>query len=178
MKETESPTVLVLGGARSGKSTFAEARVQSAPGPWVYIATAQIWDEEMQSRVATHRARRVAGWQTIEEPMDLPAVLAQASGRPVLVDCLTLWLTNLLLAERNIADATADLLAATLKRDALTVFVSNEVGLGIVPENALARRFRDEAGLLHQSVGRIARDVVLCVAGYPLAVKGTLVGGT
>jgi len=166
--------VLVLGGARSGKSAYAEARLQRAPGPWVYIATAQIWDDEMRQRVAGHRARRTAGWHTVEEPLDLAGALDRAAGAPVLVDCLTLWLTNLILAEHDVAAATADLLAVCARRVAPTVLVGSEVGLGIVPDNALARRFRDEAGLLHQAVGRVVDDIVLCVAGYPLAVKGAL----
>ncbi|GBQ64697.1 adenosylcobalamin biosynthesis bifunctional protein CobP [Ameyamaea chiangmaiensis NBRC 103196] len=163
---------LVLGGARSGKSAYAEARTRRAPGPWRYIATAQAWDDEMRTRIDRHRAARGPGWETVETPFDVPGALADAGARPVLVDCLTLWLSNLLLGERDIASATADLLAALARRQAPTVLVGSEVGLGIVPENALARRFRDEAGLLHQSVAVVAQHVVLCIAGCPMAARG------
>jgi adenosylcobinamide kinase/adenosylcobinamide-phosphate guanylyltransferase len=162
---------LILGGARSGKSRYAEGLVQALPGPWVYIATAQAFDCEMRDRIAEHRARRTAGWQTLDAPLDLGGALREAGEHPVLVDCLTLWLTNLMLGEHDIEAAVDAALRAVAARDALTVLVASEVGLGIVPENALARRFRDEAGLLHQRVAAIASDVVLMVAGLPLKVK-------
>lgn len=167
---------LVLGGARSGKSRLAEALVTALPGPWVYIATAQAFDAEMVQRIAHHRASRVPGWETVEAPLDLPDAIDAAAGRPVLVDCLTLWVSNLLLADRGIAAATADLTAALARATAPVVLVGNEVGLGIVPDNALARRFRDEAGRLHQHLAARADRVVFTVAGLPLAVKGTLPG--
>ena len=157
----------VLGGARSGKSRHAEALVQREPPPWRYVATGQAFDAEMAERIAAHRARRDARWQTVEAPLDLPAALACAE--PVLVDCLTLWVSNLLLA-----DAAPDwpaLLAALDGRAAATVLVSNEVGLGIVPDNALARRFRDVAGILHQRIAARADRVALIVAGLPVRVK-------
>ncbi len=160
---------LVLGGARSGKSRHAEALVMRSPPPWTYVATAQAFDDEMRARIAAHRAARAPGWVTVEAPLDLPAALA-AHG-PVLVDCLTLWLTNLLLAERDVDAAAASLEAALTARLAPTVLVSNEVGLGIVPDNALARRFRDAAGILHQRLAARAERVVMMVAGIPMQVK-------
>ncbi|MCQ8277098.1 bifunctional adenosylcobinamide kinase/adenosylcobinamide-phosphate guanylyltransferase [Acetobacteraceae bacterium KSS8] len=164
---------LVLGGARSGKSRYAEALFESWPAPWLYLATGRAWDDEMRARIALHRDRRDAGWRTREEPVALADALREAGGQPVLVDCLTLWLTNLILEEHDIAAATNALLDALRARDAATVLVGSEVGLGIVPDNALSRRFRDEAGLLHQRIAALADKVVLVVAGLPLVVKET-----
>ena len=161
---------LVLGGARSGKSAYAEAVIEAAPGPWLYLATAQAFDDEMVARIAQHRARRSGLWRTRDVPLALPEAVADSAG-PVLVDCLTLWLTNLILAEADIADAVARLLAACADAPGPLVLVGNEVGLGIVPDNALARRFRDEAGRLHQRLAARADRVVLTVAGLPLIVK-------
>ena len=166
------PLTLILGGARSGKSAYGEALI--GPRPAVYIATAQRWEEdaEMTERIALHQARRGAGWQTIEEPFDLPGVLATLpEGRPVLIDCLTLWLTNLLLAERDIPATTTALLAALSTAPGPVLCIANEVGLGIVPDNALARRFRDEAGRLNQAVAAVADRVVFIAAGLPLVLK-------
>lgn len=162
----------VLGGARSGKSRHAEALVEALPAPWIYVATAEALDDEMRERIAHHRARREARWHTVDAPRDLPEVLAGLSvDAPVLVDCLTLWLTNLMLAEADLPDAF-DRLAAVLRAPrGPIVLVSNEVGLGIVPEHALARRFRDEAGRLHQRVAALSDHVVMMVAGLPLVVK-------
>ncbi|MBN9448996.1 MAG: bifunctional adenosylcobinamide kinase/adenosylcobinamide-phosphate guanylyltransferase [Bosea sp.] len=169
---TVPPLTLVLGGARSGKSRHAETLIEALPAPWIYIATAQAYDEEMRARIAEHRARRSPDWRTIDAPMALPEALrAVPPGRPVLVDCLTLWLTNLILAERDIAIATGDLMLACREAQGPIVLVSNEVGLGIVPENALARRFRDEAGRLHQRLASQAERVVFMVAGLPMQVK-------
>ena len=169
---TLPPLTLVLGGARSGKSRHAEALIEALPAPWVYIATAQAYDDEMRARIAEHRARRSQDWRTVDAPMALPEALrAVPSGQPVLVDCLTLWLTNLILAERDIAIATGELMAACREAQGPVVLVSNEVGLGIVPENALARRFRDEAGRLHQRLASQAERVVFMVAGLPMQVK-------
>jgi adenosyl cobinamide kinase/adenosyl cobinamide phosphate guanylyltransferase len=163
---------LVLGGARSGKSAFAEGLVTAAPAPWTYIATAQAFDEEMRRRIATHRARRGAEWRTIEAPQGLPAaVLEAAAERPLLVDCLTLWLSNRLLAGADMGADRDALLAALARRVAPTVLVSSEVGLSIVPDNALARAFRDAAGELHQAVARAADRVYLVVAGCPIVAK-------
>ena len=161
---------LVLGGARSGKSAHAEALVMACPAPWLYLATAEIWDDEMAQRVGHHRARRGEGWITQDVPLALPEAVAAAPG-PVLVDCLTLWLTNLLLGEADVAAATDRLEAACAAAPGPVVLVSNEVGLGIVPDNALARRFRDEAGRMHQRLAARADRVVLTVAGLPLTVK-------
>jgi len=157
----------VLGGARSGKSAHAEALITALPGPWRYIATAQAFDDEMRARIAEHRARRDERWHTLEAPLDLAAALA--APEPALVDCLTLWVSNLMLANRK--SDWPGLLAALDARTAPTVIVSNEVGLGIVPDNALARAFRDEAGRLHQRVAARADRVVFMVAGLPMVVK-------
>ena len=163
---------LVLGGARSGKSRHAEALIEALPPPWAYIATAQAWDDEMTARIAEHRARRPADWITLDAPLDLPsAIRGLPEGRPVLVDCLTLWLTNLILAEQDTAAAGSALIEACAQATAPVVLVSNEVGLGIVPDNALARRFRDEAGRLHQAIAARAGRVVFMVAGLPMQVK-------
>ena len=163
---------LVLGGARSGKSHFAEGLVTARPAPWRYLATAQALDDEMGERIAHHRARRAAGWETVEAPLDLVSALAAVpEGRPVLVDCLTLWLSNLILGERDLEAAAVALEPALAQRSAPAVLVSNEVGLGIVPENALARRFRDAAGILHQRLAERAERVVFTVAGIPMVVK-------
>jgi adenosyl cobinamide kinase/adenosyl cobinamide phosphate guanylyltransferase len=163
---------LVLGGARSGKSRHAEALVESQPGPWVYIATAQAFDAEMKARIAEHRERRLEQWETLDAPLHLASALVEAGDRPVLVDCLTLWVTNLLLGDHDIADATDGLLAKLRERRAPTVLVANETGLGIVPDNALARRFRDAAGILNQRVAGLADRVEFVVAGIPMLVKG------
>ena len=173
MPDAPFPLVLVLGGARSGKSRQAEALVESWPAPWTYIATAEAFDDEMAARIAEHRARRPEGWVTLEAPRDLPGVLGEVPpGRPVLVDCLTLWLSNLLLAEREL-EAEAERLAAALARRAgPVVLVSNEVGWGIVPETPLGRRFRDAQGRLNQRMAALADRVVLVVAGIPVAIKG------
>jgi adenosylcobinamide kinase/adenosylcobinamide-phosphate guanylyltransferase len=165
--QSQAALTFVLGGARSGKSAYAEALIGALPTPWRYVATAQAFDEAMRARIAAHRARRDERWRTVEAPLDLADALD--TDAPVLVDCLTLWLTNLMLAERR-PDWPA-LLAALDARTAPTVIVSNEVGLGIVPDNALARAFRDEAGRLHQSVAARADRVVFMVAGLPMVVK-------
>lgn len=170
---------LVLGGARSGKSALAERLTLSiAQGAPLYIATAQAWDDEMRDRIALHRAQRDGqGWQTLEVPLDLATALSDIKDQAVLVDCLTLWLTNHLLAEHDLAAETAALLSALAGRAAPTILVSNEVGLGIVPDNALARRFRDEAGRLNQRVAALAETVVFTAAGLPLVLKGALSPG-
>jgi adenosylcobinamide kinase/adenosylcobinamide-phosphate guanylyltransferase len=169
---------LILGGARSGKSRHAEAIVTALPSPWVYLATGRAWDEEMRERIALHRQRREAGWRTVEVPVALADALDREAAHPVLVDCLTLWLTNLLLEEHDVAQATDALLAALERRRAPTVLVGSEVGLGIVPDTALGRRFRDEAGLLHQKIAAVADRVVLVVAGLALTMKDAPVDRT
>jgi adenosylcobinamide kinase / adenosylcobinamide-phosphate guanylyltransferase len=162
----------VLGGARCGKSRHAETLVEAHPAPWLYIATGQALDAEMRERIDVHRARRGADWRVLETPLELAAALDTAEeGRPLLVDCLTLWLTNVMLADRDSAADSARLAATLARPRGPWVVVSNEVGLGIVPENALARRFRDAAGWLNQRVAATADAVVLMVAGLPLQVK-------
>lgn len=166
------PVVFILGGARSGKSSFAESRMRALPPPWVYIATAQALDDEMRTRIATHQAGRDARWRTVEAPNNLAAALTAAPDDiPVLIDCLTLWLTNRLLADADVSAEREALTRAFKARRALTIVVSNEVGLGIVPDNALARRFRDEAGFLHQAVAAVAAEVHLMVAGLSIRAK-------
>jgi adenosylcobinamide kinase/adenosylcobinamide-phosphate guanylyltransferase len=170
----DASVTLVLGGARSGKSRYAESLVTALPQPWVYIATAEPRDDEMAARIAAHQARREAGWQTIEAPHELADALAAApQGAAVLVDCLTLWLSNLMHAKFDIDTMTERLEKALAARRGATVLVSNEVGLGIVPDNALARDFRDAQGVLNQRLATCAGRVVLMVAGLPLAVKDT-----
>lgn len=169
--------VLVLGGARSGKSAFAEARtlaLRRGKAKALYLATAEPRDGEMRARIAAHRKRRGTHWTTHEEPLDLAGILdAHARpGAPVLVDCLTLWLANLLGAGRDVAAQTEMLCAALGRAKGPVVLVSNEVGLGVVPDNAMARAFRDHAGRLHQAVGAIASHVVFVAAGLPLFLKG------
>ncbi len=167
------PLTLVLGGARSGKSRHAEELFAGWPGTRVYLATAEPGDAEMQERIRHHRERRGEAWTTVEEALELAAVLKREAKaeRAVLVDCLTLWLSNLLLAERDIAAEAAALVAALGGLEGPVVLVSNEVGQGIVPVNALARRFRDEAGRLHQDVARVADRVLLVTAGLAQILK-------
>ncbi len=164
---------LVIGGARSGKSAFAERLVTGSGRPRRYIATAEAWDDEMRTRIAQHRTDRGSGWMTVEAPLDLSAALAQVPpDQAVLIDCATLWLTNHLLADHDIAAEATTLLAALAACAAPVVVVSNETGWGIVPENALARRFRDEQGRLNQRLAAAASLVVTVMAGLPLALKG------
>ncbi len=167
-------TILILGGARSGKSRHAESLVEQAGGRLVYLATAEARDEEMRARIREHQRRRGDRWQTIEEPLDLVAALTKhaAPECAILVDCLTLWLSNLMGAGRNVDGEVANLVAALPNLDGAILFVSNEVGMGIVPENALARSFRDQAGRLNQQVAAAADRVVFVAAGLPLVLKG------
>jgi adenosyl cobinamide kinase/adenosyl cobinamide phosphate guanylyltransferase len=162
---------LILGGARSGKSRYAEQLLTRHSAPWSYIATAQALDDEMRVRIVEHQARRADGWQTMEAPLDLADALIQEPARPAMVDCLTLWLTNLMLGGHDISAATLALEAALDRRTALTILVSNEVGLGIVPDTPLGRAFRDEAGRLNQRLAAQAGRVLFMVAGLPLTVK-------
>jgi adenosylcobinamide kinase/adenosylcobinamide-phosphate guanylyltransferase len=164
---------LVLGGARSGKSRHGEALAEGQAGACVYLATAEALDAEMAARIEAHRARRGPRWTTVEAPLGLVAALELAAGpdRVVLVDCLTLWLSNLLGAERDVAAECARLLAALPGLTGAVIFVSNEVGQGVVPEGALARAFVDHAGRLHQDLAAAAQWVVLMTAGLPMDVK-------
>ena len=161
----------VLGGARSGKSRYAEGLLSPLPAPWIYLATGQAGDGEMRERIAEHQERRGPNWVTREAPLRLAEAITEAGGQPVLVDCLTLWVSNLMHAEKDVGTACDELSRVLNQRQAETVLVSNEVGLGIVPDNALARRFRDEAGCVHQSLAKIADRVVFMVAGLPMIVK-------
>lgn len=163
---------LLLGGARSGKSAHAERLVSTNPAPWTYIATAQAHDDEMVERIALHRERRGDGWTTVDAPLDLAAALRGVpDGRPVLVDCLTLWLSNHLLAGNDLDAVSGELEAVLALPRGPWFVVSNEVGLGIVPDNKLARRFRDAAGRLNQRIAARADTVLFMVAGLPLRVK-------
>ena len=164
---------LVLGGARSGKSRYAESLVTALPAPWIYVATAEARDAEMAERIAAHQARRGAGWRTLETPRDVVGALTAHGTTPLLVDCLTLWLANALLASAD-ADAEIERLEAALEQaSAPLVLVANEVGFGIVPDNPLGRRFRDLQGLLNQRIAARADRVVLVIAGLPLTITGS-----
>jgi adenosylcobinamide kinase / adenosylcobinamide-phosphate guanylyltransferase len=164
---------LILGGARSGKSRYAERLVLEGGLAPVYVATAEAIDEEMAARIAAHRARRRAHWRTIEEPLDLVAVLRKecGPGRAVLVDCLTLWLTNLMVADRPVPAEIERLVATLAHLQGALVLVSNEVGLGVVPTDPMARTFVDHTGWLHQRIAEQADVVVLMAAGLPLHLK-------
>jgi adenosylcobinamide kinase/adenosylcobinamide-phosphate guanylyltransferase len=166
-----SHVTLVLGGARSGKSRYAETCITKAPSPWVYVATGQAYDDEMKARIAEHQSHRAQGWQTIEAPVDLASAIAEAGESPILIDCLTLWLTNLMLGEHDIETAIARFEGALAQCTAPIFLVSNEVGLGIVPNSSLGRRFRDEAGKLNQRVAARAGRVLFMVAGLPMTLK-------
>ncbi|MFO0993413.1 MAG: bifunctional adenosylcobinamide kinase/adenosylcobinamide-phosphate guanylyltransferase [Hyphomicrobiales bacterium] len=166
-------SLLVLGGARSGKSAYAEGRAQACVGEKLYIATAEVTDAEMADRIRHHQERRGGGWRTLEAPLDLADVLLQhdATDRVILIDCVTVWINNLMFHERSIEPAVAEFCAALADAKGHVVVVSNEVGFGIVPENALVRRFRDFAGRANQAIAAVADEVVLVVAGLPLTVK-------
>lgn len=166
---------LILGGARSGKSSHAERLVTSLPPPYVYVATARILDGEMADRVRRHQDRRSSNWETIECPLDLTGALKrlQGRGRPVLVDCITLWLSNLLLdASAGQPEARLSGLCKFIPAADYPLFlVSNEVGWGIVPDNPLARRFRDLSGLANQRIASVSSAVTLVAAGIPITLK-------
>lgn len=165
-------SILVTGGARSGKSVFAEGLALALGDSPIYIATAESRDSEMAARIAEHQARRGHNWTSHEAPFDLPGALdATDHAGPRLVDCLTLWLSNLMLAEHDIAEASESLVAAIGRQTAPVIFVTNEVGGGIVPENALARAFRDAAGRLNQQIAAVADEVYLTVSGIPVKLK-------
>jgi adenosylcobinamide kinase / adenosylcobinamide-phosphate guanylyltransferase len=171
---TQTPH-LILGGARSGKSAYAEKLVAAYPAPHIYVATAQVLDEEMADRVQAHQKRRMLSWETVECPLELVGTLGGFQGRKqaVLVDCLTLWLTNLLFqAPAEPPESAVRELAASLQTIDYPLFlVSNEVGGGIVPDNSLARRFRDLAGFTNQQIAAVCPAVTLVVAGLPLRLK-------
>jgi len=166
------PLVLVLGGARSGKSRFALDRAAGLETPRVFVATAEARDSEMTLRIARHRAERSSEWRTIEEPTQLEAVLRRSTSGVVVIDCLTLWLANVMENEGpRVPEAIDGLVAALGERHVAIVAVSNEVGLGIVPENAVAREFRDFAGTMNRKIAEIATELHLLVAGQPLRIK-------
>ena len=167
----------MIGGARSGKSGFAERLARLGAAPHHYIATAEAWDDEMRERIARHRADRGAGWLTHEAPRDLAGVLGRTRDGTVLVDCATLWLSNTLLADADVEAECTGLLAALAACRAPVVVVTNEVGWGIVPDNALARAFRDAQGRLNQRLAGQAGLVVAVMAGLPLVLKGALPEG-
>lgn len=163
----------ILGGARSGKSRRAQTLAEAAPGTHIFIATAKAFDAEMADRIARHRSDRDQRWRTVEAPTGLADAVKThaAAGHVLLIDCLTLWLTNILLANQDVDDAVDALIGALATAPGNIFVVSNEVGLGIVPENALARRFRDDAGRLHQSVAALADRVEWMVAGLSISMK-------
>lgn len=169
-----SLSTLVLGGARSGKSSYAEQLARETGLKRVYIATAQAFDDEMRARIARHQADRAGdGWKTVEEPVDLAAMIAGQT-RPdtvLLVDCLTLWLSNIMLAQLDLAGRQAELQRVLAKSGGPVILVSNEVGMGIVPETALGRAFRDAKGRLNQAVAATVPRVVFVAAGLPLVLK-------
>lgn len=167
-----SKTILITGGARSGKSVIAETKALSLAPRAVYIATAEVRDAEMAVRIAAHRARRGPEWSDHAEPLDLVGALRLTDGRgPRLVDCLTLWLTNLMLGGHDWQAAAQALCAELPRQSDPVVMVTNEVGAGIVPDNKLARDFRDAAGQVNQLVAAVADEVILAVAGLPMKVK-------
>jgi len=168
------PLTLILGGARSGKSRYAETLVEAAAAFGTYCATAERGDAEMAARIAAHRSRRDAFWRTIEAPFALAeAILAEARwDRPLLIDCLTLWLSNLMLAEASLDTEFATLRGALRDAAGPVVLVANEVGMGLVPETPLGREFRDVAGRLNQEMAALADRVFFVAAGLPLMLKG------
>jgi adenosylcobinamide kinase / adenosylcobinamide-phosphate guanylyltransferase len=171
-------TVLVLGGVRAGKSAFAVARARAFGGRVAFVATAEAGDDEMAARIARHQAERPASWATIEVPLELPSALAALRGEAdvVIVDCLTLWVANLLhktpgLPDADLSNHVAQLEAVTSRPPFSLILVSNEVGWGVHPETEIGRRFRDALGVVNQAAARAVDEVVLMVAGCPLTVK-------
>ncbi len=166
-------TTLILGGARSGKSSYAEELAEQSRFNLVYIATGEPSDEEMRARIDHHRDRRCEKWETIEEPVDIASVINEHSTKDtvILVDCLTIWTSNLMFKEKCVQEAGAKLIIALRNAPGPVLLVSNEVGQGIVPQNALARNFRDEAGRLNQRLAAVVPNVDYIVAGLPLSLK-------
>ncbi len=161
----------VLGGARSGKSRYAEGLAAKHRGPKTYIATAEAIDTEMRDRIALHRTQRGEGWNTLEAPLDLVATLAGSKTGFVLVDCITVWIGNLMHHRRDVHAEIQNLCETLSATKTRIVIVSNEVGLGIVPDNALARAFRDEQGFANQRIAEIADEVIFVAAGLPTVLK-------
>lgn len=163
-------SIIVLGGVRSGKSRRAQALAEQCDGKRIFIATAQAFDEEMRQRIAQHQADRDESWSTVEAPIELVATIGEmdATDSIILVDCLTLWLSNLLLAEHDLEKECAALTSLVKELSGRIIFVSNEVGLSVVPDNALARQFRDAAGLLNQQLAQTCEQAEFMVAGFPI----------
>ncbi len=166
---------LIIGGVRSGKSTYALSQAGNIPGQKAFVATAEPLDEEMRLRIAKHREERALAWDTFEEPLEIPPLLQRLVGTydVVLVDCLTLWVSNLVMAGRNVGGERRELESVLCNHGESSLFlVSNEVGMGIVPEYPLGRVYRDALGLANSGIARISDRVVLMVAGIPLVIKG------
>jgi adenosylcobinamide kinase / adenosylcobinamide-phosphate guanylyltransferase len=174
MTQTFPKLTLVTGGAASGKSAWAEGFVRQSNLAKTYVATAQSFDDEMRTKILRHRGQRGDDWRLIEAPLDLPAALLSVSEGIILVDCLTMWLSNHLLAKNDIEPLPGDLLATIASVPAHIVMVTNEVGQSVVPDNALARRFQTLQGRLNQQIARHADLVVAVIAGLPLALKGDI----
>lgn len=166
------PSHLILGGARSGKSRHALDTAAAMSGGRCFIATAEAWDDEMRRRIERHQGERDGKWRTVEEPLRLPSAIAAAAEPIVVVDCLTLWLSNLMHAGEDVSQGTADLLSAAAQHPGEIILVSNEVGFGLVPETLLGRTFRDAQGRLNQKVAAAVDRVELVVAGLPMRLKG------
>jgi adenosylcobinamide kinase/adenosylcobinamide-phosphate guanylyltransferase len=166
-------SLLIIGGARSGKSRYAQARAEATGLRRIFVATAEAFDDEMRERIARHRADRDDKWETVEAPLDLARTITTQSAPDavIVVDCLTLWATNLILGEHDIERATSELIGAIRSATGQLLLVANEVGFGIVPDNRLARRFRDEAGIINQRVAAVVDEVQLVAAGLPLRLK-------
>ena len=171
---TTVPFRFVLGGANSGKSQFAETLVCQSKRPRRYIATAQAWDDEMREKIVAHQVQRGPGWTTVEAPLDLiSALLLAKPNEIVLLDCVTLWLTNLMIAEQDIYQASKSLCLALTQATCPIVVVSNEVGQGITPDNSMARAFVKHQGNLNQALAAVALEVFFVTAGLPRKIKGT-----
>jgi adenosylcobinamide kinase/adenosylcobinamide-phosphate guanylyltransferase len=171
----QNAKILVIGGAASGKSNYAESLIFATERPRVYLATAQAFDSEMRDKVKAHQNARGPNWTTIEEPIAIADVVRSLSHDDILlIDCLTLWITNLVLGEHNIEEANKDLIAALREAACPVVLVSNEVGQGIVPDNALSRKFRAAQGRLNQQIAAECDHVVTVIAGLTLNLKGTI----
>ncbi|MEP2706483.1 MAG: bifunctional adenosylcobinamide kinase/adenosylcobinamide-phosphate guanylyltransferase [Roseibium sp.] len=171
--KTGRRATFVFGGARSGKSRFAETLAENSGLQKIYIATGAAFDAEMADRIDRHQVQRGSSWTTVEEQIDLVGVIARevSETRVLLVDCLTLWLSNLMFADKDIPDETARLVDALSGLAGPCLFVSNEVGMGIVPENRLSRSFRDAQGRLNQDIAEASGQVVFVAAGQPLLMK-------
>lgn len=171
----DTKLILITGGAKAGKSNFAKKLAEAMGGGAVsFMATAEPLDPEMRKRIARHQAERPASWETLEEPLELPQALLAARHTVVLLDCLTLWVSNLLMAKRDVEAAAENLLAAHAKTSKALLVVTNEVGLGIVPDNPLARAYRELLGTANQRLAEKADKVYLLVSGIPVQIKGAL----